>query len=479
MKSEKRIWVLAASLLLCAANTLAQGQPQNSTPRNPSAAVPAARGVSPSDAGDASLNAPQAEPDTHALSGGEQLSLGALGGARNVLDIALILNEMGDAGAQYGLGPHQLGSLTMFGGSLNFNHSWRHYQLAGFYNGGDSVAVPALYGSTYNWYQDVAIEQDMNWNRWTVRLRDDFLASPQAGFGGQNMGGPGLLGQFNPGGGIALSSLSSGFGQNGTILTGQAMRLSNTALGEADYAVSRRSTLTFSGTYGLMHFLDPGYIDNHLVNAQVGYDYTLSPKDTIALIAGYVRSGYAGSAQITESDRLNVAFGRKITGRLAFQLTGGPMRVRLYNFVPQVAPQWTWNLNTHITYELRRTGYSLSYAHDTTTGSGVFFGARTDVITASLHRRLTKMWTFTTNAGYARNVSLVTAGPAASNFNNWYGGANISRQVGRHATIGFNYGLQQQSTNVIVCPVANCGTTTLGQTFGMSLTWHPRPIIVE
>jgi hypothetical protein len=494
MKSEKPIWALAASLLLCAANTRAQGQQQNSTSTNPGGPipslassgksnnrgpVPAARGVSQADSEDAYYSVPQAEPDTHALSGAEKLSLGALGGARNVLDVEIILNEIGDTGTPNGLGQPQLGSVTMFGGSLNFSHSWRRYRLAGFYNGGESVAFRSPNGLYQNWYQDVAIEQDMNWNRWTVRLRDDFLASPQAAFGGQNIGGPGLLGQFNPAAGIPLGAVTSGFGQSETILTGQTMRLSNTALGEADYAVSRRSMITFSGTYGLMHFTGPGYIDNHMLNTQVGYEFSLSPKSSIAFIAGYARTGYAGSDQVTESDKFNVAFGRKITGRLAFQVAGGSEQIRLYNFTPRVAPHWTWNLNTAVSYELRRTGYSLSYAHDVTSGSGVFFGARSDIFTASVHRRLTKSWTVTANAGYAHNVSLVAVGSAASVFNNWYGGANISRQVSRHATIGFNYGVQRQSANANVCPVANCGNTTLGQTFGMTLTWHPRPIAIE
>jgi hypothetical protein len=285
------------------------------------------------------------------------------------------------------------------------------------------------------------------------------------------------LGQISPQ--ASLGVVNAGLGSSDTILTGQAMRLSNTTLGEADYAISRRSLITFSGSYGLMHFTGPGYIDNRNTNGQVGYDYSLDPKSSMALIVGYARTAFAGSNQVTESDRLNAAYGRKITGRLAFQIMGGSERVRLYNFTPQVAPHWTWNLSTALTYELRRTGYSLSYAHDVTSGSGVLFGARSDVFSASAHRRLTRLWTLAGNAGYAHNVSLAAVGSAASMFNNWYAGTNINRQVGRNTTIGFNYGAQRQSANANVCPVANCGNAMLGQTFGMTLTWHPRPIAIE
>ncbi len=493
MRSETPIWVLAASLLLCAANTTVQAQQQNSTSANPAApipsstssgknknggAVPAARGVSPADSGDA-YEVPQAEPDTHALSGAETFDVGSLGGRRNIFDVALFLNEIGSIGTYVGSSQPQSGAVTTFGGTLNFSRSWSRYQLKAFYNGSDLVGYSPSSSPYQTWNQAVAIEEDMNWNRWVVRLRDDFSASPQAAFGGQGAGGPGLLGQMSPAAGVSLGGVNSGFGSSGTILTGQATRLGNTALGEADYAVSRRSLITFSGSYDLMHFTGPGYIDSRSTNAQVGYDYLIDAKSTIAFIAGYRRIVFTASNQVTENDQFQAAYGRKIAGRLAFQIAGGPTRVRLYNFIPQVAPQWTWNLNSGITYELRRTGYSLSYAHDVTAGSGVLLGARSDTFTTSVHRRLTRFWTLTANAGYARNVSLAAAGATASKFNNWYFGANIGRQIGHHSTIGFNYGVQRQSANANACPVANCGNTALGQTFGVTLTWHPRPIAIE
>jgi hypothetical protein len=365
----------------------------------------------------------------------------------------------------------------MFSGTLNFNHIWSHYQLTGFYYGGDSFAFPSPNGQGQNWFQDVGIEQTMNWRRLVLHIYDDFTASPEASFGGQGLGGPGLLGQSIPQ--VPLGTIGSSFNPTQSILTGPAMRLDNTVLAQADYLISRRSTITFSASYDFLHFLTPGYIDDHSWNMQAGYDHSISPANSIGFTAGYSRFSYVGTGQVIENDTFSALFGRRITSRMAFQISGGPLLLRQYNFIPPTSPRWTWSLNAALRYEWRRAGYSLSYVHNTTPGSGVLFGAQADTFTASAHRSFTRFWTLTVNAADAYNKGLVSSGSAASNFNNWYGGVNLDHQVGRHVYIGLNYGIQKQNTNANSCPVISCGGTSLMQIGGVSFTWHTQPIVLD
>lgn len=421
---------------------------------------------------------PVAEPDNHALSGAELFGLGSLQHARNVFDLGLSVNESGgNTGIISSNAPSGLGSQTLFSATMNLNHTWSHYQLTGFYNGGDSLVYPSTNGQGQNWFQDVGIEQTMSWRRWVVRLHDDFLASPEASFGGQGVGGPGLLGLSSPL--VALGTISSGFNPDQTILTGPSMRLDNTALAEVDYSISRRSTLTVSGSYGLLHFLSTGFIDNHVWNGQVGFSHSLSPANSIALTAGYSRVSYVGTGQIMENEVFNVGFGRKITSRMALQLSSGPTRVSVYNFVPPTNPRWTWDLSASLKYEWRRAGASVSYVHSTTPGSGVLLGAQSDSFTMSAYRKLSRFWTFTVDGGDAYNTGLFSSGSAGGNFNTYYAGANLDHQMGRHFVLGFNYGLQKQDANSISCPVTSCGGTNLLQIGGVTLSWHPQAIVLE
>ena len=71
-----------------------------------------------------------------------------------------------------------------------------------------------------------------------------------------------------------------------------------------------------------------------MVNAQAGYDYLLDPSNSIAILASYGKINYTGTGTTTigngdsTTDYLGaLAYGRKITGRLAFQVAAGPQEI--------------------------------------------------------------------------------------------------------------------------------------------------------
>ena len=130
--------------------------------------------------------------------------------------------------------------------------------------------------------------------------------------------------------------------------------------------------------------------------------------------------------------------------------------------------------NSALTYaSAPERGFSFLYAW-AHAGSGVFMGATTNTFSGSANHQFTRFWTGSVSGGYALNNSLAPAGVATTSFNNWFVGANLGRQVGRHARINFNYGLQRQ-TSPNACPVASCGGTGFQQSFGMTVNWHLRP----
>ena len=492
MKTCRIFAVLAFVLLAFVPNSRAQAPQDQGTPAASGAAASKPKDNSAaSSATDASASpsaiapiTPQAEPDTHSLSGAEMfgLGLGSLQHTHNILDLGLSLNESGgNTGVVNGTGQSTPSSLTMVSETLNLNHIWSHYQLTAFDYGGDSLTYPAPSGQQQNWFQDASIEQTMSFKRLVFRLYDNFIASSGSSFGGQGMGGPGLMGQSSPQ--VALGTVISGFNPAQTILTGNVLQLNNSALAEADYSISRSSSFTFSGSYNFLHFLSAGYIDNHAWNAQAGYNHSISPKNSIAFTAAYSRFSFVGTGQQIENETFSAVFGRQITNRMAFQISGGPTLLRVYNFVPPSGPRWTWSLNTALKYQWHRAGYSLSYSHGTTPGSGVLLGAESDTLTVSVFGKLAKFWTLNVNAGDGYNTgvsSFLSSGSSASgNFNTWYAGVSLDHQMGRYLDFGLNYGLQNQSENVTTCPVVNCPNIGLTQIGGISLTWHPRPLVID
>jgi len=490
---------MLAAILMCAPVIRSQDQQQNQPASNDSpdnsatpaqrlpapdtapsgqAPVPAARGVFTG--GDTQTDSGTAEPDTHPVSGGIISGVGVPNGAHDIFDPALFVSAFGSNGNLNSSDRASLSADTSLGGSLNFTRSRQNYRTSAFYSGADSlVYVPGDGRFSFQnlWYQEAALEQQLTWKRWTVRFRDDFTASPQSAFGLEGLGGPGQITQATPEPGVPLNPLNTTTAPVATILTGRAVQISNTVLGESDYTLSRRSTVTAVASYTKLSFIGSGYINSNQAVGQLGYTHALDPKNSLGLVAGFGRIGFSGSNVITEYELINAVFGRRITGRLAFQITGGPEQLHLYHFVPPVGSVLTWDLTTSLSYELRREGYSLMYSHGVTNGAGVLFSATTHMFTAQAHRRFTRFWTGTASMGYAVNSSVVPTA-TATNFSDWFAGLNAGRPIGPHTTMALFYGTQKQLSNG-ACPVASCGNNFLWQTFGVTFTWHPRPINLE
>ena len=176
------------------------------------------------------------------------------------------------------------------------------------------------------------------------------------------------------------------------------MRYRNSVLGQAEYSFSRRSAFTFSGSYGLAAFCRRGYFNSTMLNAQAGYDYLLDPSNSIAILASYGKINYTGtrrtpSLETELHDGLYgaLAYGRKITGRLAFQVAAGPQEIHDWRPAEsEISIVLFASVNSALTYDRRRSGVSFSYLRGLSGGSGVFLGATSNTFTGSAHYQFTR-----------------------------------------------------------------------------------------
>ena len=174
-----------------------------------------------------------------------------------------------------------------------------------------------------------------------------------------------------------------------------------------------------------------------------------------------------------QTDTAQIGFGRKITGRLAFQAAAGPELIYLYNFGPSNRRQLSWSAFSGLAYNLRRNSYTFSYSHTASGGSGVFAGSETDTFTAGATHGFKRFWSLSLNGGYAMNRNLAPVAIFASQFQNWYVGSGLNRPIGRQVQFGLNYEFSQQSSGGGSCPVLSCGFPGSVSQFGVTLHWHP------
>jgi hypothetical protein len=469
-------FVIAAWLLaLPAARAQDQPNSQSNNPSEPiaplppdtqnSAAVsgmpiPAARGAFSS--GSESRDLTQAQPDT-LLSGAETFSVKPLRRLVPIFDPALQFSEFGETGLVVG----QTFAVSTLGGNLDVEQQWGRYRLIAQYRGADTIYQPSYYFH-YLPYHEGSMSQEIILGRWMLRLRDDVQYSSGSVFSGLFTGGPAQAGNGS------LNSIQPSLVSSGTIQTGLARQLYNTSVVEVDYARSRRTNLTFVGSYGMVHFLDSGYINTENINGRVGYNYALSAKNNIAVTYDHDRVSFvAGTTSRLQSDSVQMAFGRKVAGRLAFQVAAGPQFLNVENLGLLSSRHLSWSAFSALTYQWRRTGYSLSYFRGVGSGSGVFAGSNNETVTATANREITRLWSASVNGGYAINKSLVPVAISASRFDDWFASATLNRQIGRQVRLGVSYGHQQQTSGGGGCPVLSCGLPSAFSQFGITLQWHP------
>ena len=441
MKPKRITWTCGAVLAFFIPAALAQAQQAGRQ-----MPVPAARGL----ALESDSSQPQA--DTHTLSSIETLGIGSLGVLRSIIDPSFTISQSGDTG----IVPGMKNSSTSLGMNLAFDRNWSRSRLIGSYGGAQVLYHP--YSALNSRYHNLSVAQEFQFSRWIFRLNDKLTVAPEASFGGLDTGGTNTQ-----------RTLKSSLGVNDTILTQRAKRIANTASGEVNYYLSRRSIVTVAGSFASLNFSDPGYIDTQRITGRVGYDYALNPKDSIALLYDHGRTDFSTASVRQQTDTIQLSYGRKVTGRLALQIAAGPQLLRSSS----QSSSLDWNLSSTMNYQTRRTQYSVSFDRAPSSGSGVFLGSATNIATASVHHALTRSWAASLGAGYAFDQALVPVNGTIEHFRNWYGNASVGRLVGHHVRFDLNYRFQRQGAGTGTCPVLACGSTQSRHTLGMTLGWHP------
>lgn len=193
-------------------------------------AVPAARGLFVG-ADQEGQGAVPTQPDTHVLSSPESMGLGSPAGLYQLFDPLVRVSES----IASGIVPNQLDSVTSVGGAVSYDQQWNKYRLTALYTGAQTFYAPASYPNTA--YQEATLSQQIRWNRWTVRLRDDLVLAPGNNFSGLYTGSTGLAGTTAPIPGTAPVLTS-----NETIQTGLARSLTDSTIGEVDLSQPARES---------------------------------------------------------------------------------------------------------------------------------------------------------------------------------------------------------------------------------------------
>lgn len=366
-------------------------------------------------------------------------------------------------------------------GNISLLQNWSRSQLTVNYSGGGDFSTDSAIGN--GWFQQFDATQTFTWERWRLTLLDDFAYLPQSQFGfgsGTGLSLPGVGGTL---GGVT-TGLGGQFNPGQSIFTAIGPRYTNTFGTQINYSLTRRSSVTLGGIMSLLRFSDAGNIESNEYLGNIGYNYQITRLDTIGIVYRYSSLHFLGLAQAIGDQSIQLAYGRKITGRLALQLTGGP---EITHFrVPEGTSTKTQYVagtgSATLTYQVEKGSIAGSYFHGVTAGSGVFVGATTDQVTGTAVRKLSRVWSGTANLGYSRNRSVQSTAAligSNTNFNTFYGSVSAVRPLGRNANLSLGYTAYVERTSNSVCAGSNCASDFTTHQLQVGLRWHTRPFVLH
>ena len=458
--------VILVVLALCVPAAWAQQKdPRVTQPTKP--IPPITTGESSSrTAAEAPADAPAAAPAQSSqppLTSAEPWSLGILGGGRSYFVPSFTVGLNADTNSGLASSGSNIGIVGQASGRLQLQRIWAQRQLQVDYGfGSEFNSRNSDYNATA---QSFGLSYSMQTGRW------GFMFSDNGAYGTQTRGTFGGMGAGLPSTNPVPGNVDGLYSVAPSILTQRAGRITNTVVGEARYAAGRRSSLTFTGSFGLLHFLETGFIDAKSGTFGTGYNYTLTAKDTIGV-------GYRANLLRFDSNQpgvnthsVTLSYGRSVTGKLSLQVGGGAQFTSFGDPASGSRSSISWSMRNALQYRLPQSDLSLVYTRGVTEGSGIYAGAVTQNVQFGLGRRLSRMWRADFGGGYARNTRLANSLGTDSAINSWFARTGLSRPVGRYANMNFQYYLQRQIG----------GSRDIGfrHVFGIGFNFRFRPIEIE
>jgi hypothetical protein len=362
-------------------------------------------------------------------------------------------------------------------GNVSLLNSWSHSQLSLNFSGGGNYSTNSAQGGGF--FSQLGLIQAFAWKRWQLQFIDQFgyLPESQFGFGGAtSLGVPGVGGAL----GSQLPGIRTNYLPNQSIFTSLGPRYTNSFVTQATYELSPRGSITLAGSYGILRFIDLGNINSDDVIANFGYNYNLTRKNTIGVSYRFSSLHYGGNPQAMGDHVINVAYGRKITGRLALQLFGGPEVITFRVPIGSITSRVMGSGGASLTYGLYRGELSLNYNQGVTDGSGTLVGANTSQVTFVARRQLSRLWNGNVNFGFARNQNVATTISANSqSYNSWFFGFGLVRPVGRYANLSFGYTGYIQTSSLPICVTGRCSTSYTQNQVSLGLQWHAPPQVIH
>lgn len=369
-------------------------------------------------------------------------------------------------------------STSYFVGTASMNAFSSNSQFAFNYSGGGSVSNSSSFpGGSYH---RLDASQSFTFGQLKIAFLDQFSYLPQSSFGfggGSGLSTPGIGGVL----GSAVPGLQTTYSPVQSLFDGTGPRFTNSAVIQTEYALTPRASLTATASYGVLRFTQGNAIETNDEIFSLGYNYQVTKNDTFGVVYRFTNYRYLGDPQALNDHTANLAYGRKITGRLALQLFGGPEINTFRHPIGSDTQRVSFSAGGEVNYAFARAGLSVSYNHGLSGGSGVLIGSVRDDVAARLSLPITRRWRANTGVGYALNapISGSVTGSGSQGLHSLYVSGGLNYALSRTITANINYAFDYQDSTQPICPAGSCGSKYKEHQIWVGFQWHAHPFVLR
>jgi hypothetical protein len=515
MSKRKNLWTLG---MLACALSVSGAWAQDSSAPPATGAAPQSGQQEPVPASPDNTTPTPMITDNPPLSGLDLPSLEPHAAPLSYIQPGATVSESADSNVAGAVGGGAVRSVSRALGSVTMERLWSHYDLALDYIGG--VAYYNVNGLGFKTLQQMDFDQKITWKRGQLSVRDSFSFLPEGTFGGSygSIGSQGIAS-------LGDSAFGSFWGGTSLGSLGLAPRVLNVSLADVTESLTPKSSLTVAGGYAFTHFYGNdvstggSFIGSSQVSAQVGYNRLLSAHTQIALVYGYQGFDFSVFGTAFHSHVIQGMYGHRISGRMDLLMGAGPqitlidtqgavcsdptVPVLLCTVVGDTVNSSTVKntrlgvaAQARLRYKFPTTAVELKYERFETSGSGLFAGSQSDILSLGANRPLSRVYRGTVDIGFANNSRVQPLTPQqvtqctepnitcpandANSYKYGFVGASLQRAFGRnwHGFISYQFNeLSFDSSFCIGTSVCNRISNRHVGTIG--LDWTPRPIRID
>ena len=267
------------------------------------------------------------------------------------------------------------------------------------------------------------------------------------------------------------------------VLTTNSSRVSNSAAGQVSRQITPTTSISGSGSYGILRFLGGYGLDSSQTIGSLALNHEFDARDTGSISASYAVFSYPGSYSFT-SRGLNAGISRRITRNLTADVSVGPLWINGSSSLG-IPSRLTVSADAGVTYARNSTSAAIHVSRGTNGGSGVQAGSIATGVLGSYEHGFGRGWSlgltqsFFYSNGLSNDPGAIAGNPLLSQYllsgsiSSSFSGVQLNRRFTDNFSGYVSYTAQEQSFSNT--PGINATALSgLSNIFGVGISFSPR-----